>query len=150
MSLWSSGLTVCFPPQGAAVCAPGMQPTPWNWHYLLALSRYIGDPDVIPDHWLRLVLFACGFRGDLRHSLVPVPFSLQATDYGDIPLGSRKANTHYWGGGALWSSCISHTFTMSHWSSGLTICFLPQGAVVHAPGVQPTPMNCLLGSSASD
>ncbi len=35
----------------------------------------------------------------------------------------------------LLSSCISHTFTMSHWSSGLTVCFLSQGAVVCcAPG----------------
>jgi hypothetical protein len=25
----------------------------WNWDLLLALSRYIGDPDVIHDHWLR-------------------------------------------------------------------------------------------------
>jgi hypothetical protein len=31
--------------------------------------------------------------------LVPVLFSLQATDYGNIPLGSRKAHTCYWGGG---------------------------------------------------
>jgi hypothetical protein len=32
------------------------------------------------------------------------------------------------------SFVLSHT--MSHWSSGSTICFLPQGAAVHAPGVQ--------------
>jgi hypothetical protein len=68
--------------------------------------------------------------------LVLVPFSLETTDYGDIPLGSHKAHTRY-GGGGLWSSCISHTFTMSHWSSGLTVCFLPQGAAIRALGVQP-------------
>ncbi len=33
----------------------------------------------------------------------------------------------------MWSSYISHTFNMSHWSSGLTICFPPQGAMVRAP-----------------
>ncbi len=48
MSHWSSGLPVCFPPQGSQVqipwgdlCGTGI--------LLLALSRYIGDPDVI-DH----------------------------------------------------------------------------------------------------
>jgi hypothetical protein len=44
MSHWSSGLPVCFPLQGTRVqipCEIGI--------YLLALSRYIGDPDVI-DH----------------------------------------------------------------------------------------------------
>ncbi len=51
MSHWSSRLTVCFPPQGAAVRARGVQPTLWNWDYLLAPSHYIGDLDVIPDHW---------------------------------------------------------------------------------------------------
>jgi hypothetical protein len=38
----------------------------------------------------------------------------------------------------LWSSCISLIFTMSHWSSRITVCFSPQGAAVRAPGVQPT------------
>ncbi len=71
--------------------------------------------------------------------LVTLPFSLQATDCGDILLGSRKANLR--GVIALWSSYISHTFTMSHWSSGLTVCFLPQGAAVNAQGVQPTLWN---------
>ncbi len=31
----------------------------------------------------------------------------------------------------LWSSCISHTFTMSHWSGGLTVCFPSQGCNPH-------------------
>ncbi len=45
------------------------------------------------------------------------------------------------GGGALWSSCISHTFTMSHWFSGLTVSSPPQGAAVCTLGVQPTLWN---------
>ncbi len=50
MSHWSSGLNVCFPPQGAVVCALGVQLTQWNWDYLIAPSSYSGDPNVIPDH----------------------------------------------------------------------------------------------------
>jgi hypothetical protein len=42
--------TICFLLWGAAVCAPGAQPTLWNWDCLLAPSHYSGDPDVIPDH----------------------------------------------------------------------------------------------------
>ncbi len=37
---WSSGLMVCFPPQGASVRALGVPPTLWNWDLLLALSCY--------------------------------------------------------------------------------------------------------------
>ncbi len=51
MSYWSSGLPVCFPSQGTQVqiprgdlCETGI--------LLLALSRYIGDPDVIDHHGL--------------------------------------------------------------------------------------------------
>jgi hypothetical protein len=36
-----SGLAVCFPPQGAAVRATGVQPILWNWDYLLVPSFYI-------------------------------------------------------------------------------------------------------------
>jgi hypothetical protein len=68
--------------------------------------------------------------------LVPVPFSLQATEYGEIPLGSRKASTHYcWGGGP----CLSHTNTQSHWSSGSTICFQPRGAAASPSFANPLP-----------
>jgi hypothetical protein len=52
------------------------------------------------------------------------------------------------GGGALWSSCISHIFTMSHWSSGLTICFPPQGAAFRTLGVQPTLWNWDLATNS--
>ncbi len=50
-SHWSSGWTVCFPPMGAAVRIPWMHPhLLWNWVLLLAMSRYISDPDMT-DHW---------------------------------------------------------------------------------------------------
>jgi hypothetical protein len=89
------------------------------------------------------------FLATLATLLVPVPFSLQATDYGNILLGSHKAQPVTWGGVSLWSSCISHIFTMSHWSSGPTVCFPPQGAAVCTPGVQPLLWNwdCLLALS---
>jgi hypothetical protein len=46
---WSSGSNVCFLPRGAMVRTPGVHPNFWNWDFLLAMSRYIGDLDVIPD-----------------------------------------------------------------------------------------------------
>ncbi len=52
-SQWSSGSIVCSR-LGGQVCIPGMHPhLQWNWDLLLVMSRYIGDPDVIPDHRLQ-------------------------------------------------------------------------------------------------
>jgi hypothetical protein len=65
------GLTVCFLQQGAVLRTLGVQPIHWNWNNLLVLSRYIGDPDVIPDHQLQQVLFPLGFHGYLSHSSCP-------------------------------------------------------------------------------
>ncbi len=52
-SHWSSGSTIGFPPRGPAVGAPGVHPQCWNWDLQLVKSRYIGDPDIIPDHWTK-------------------------------------------------------------------------------------------------
>jgi hypothetical protein len=71
MSHWSHGLTVCFPQQGAVLHTLEVQPIHWNLNNLLVLSRYSGDPDVIPDHQLQQVLFPLGFRGYLSHSSCP-------------------------------------------------------------------------------
>jgi hypothetical protein len=57
------------------------------------------------------------FTATLATLLVPAPFSLQATDYGDILPGSHWPIPVTREGGALWNSCISYTFTMSHWSN---------------------------------
>jgi hypothetical protein len=38
------------PATGGSSLCPGVQPTLWNWDYLLVPSRYSGDPDMIPDH----------------------------------------------------------------------------------------------------
>jgi hypothetical protein len=49
-SHWSSGSTVCFPLTRAAGCALVMHPhLQWNRVLLLAMSCYIGDPNII-DH----------------------------------------------------------------------------------------------------
>ncbi len=48
MSHWSSGLTCLLPAQGSQVQIPWGDLSETRTH-LLALSRYIGDPDVI-DH----------------------------------------------------------------------------------------------------
>jgi hypothetical protein len=79
-SHWSSGSTVCFPLGGAAVRIPGMHPhLQWNQVLLLAMSRYI-DPNVIPDHWLQLVLFASDFATTLASGCLSHAFP------GSIPL----------------------------------------------------------------
>jgi hypothetical protein len=62
---WTNQL---LPATGDSGSRLGVQFKLWNWDYLLVLSRYSGDPNVIPDHWLQQVLFACGFRGDLSDS----------------------------------------------------------------------------------
>ncbi len=59
---------------------------------------------------------------------VLIPLSLQATDYGDIALRSRKAHTRYWGGGGPCGAPAAHTFTMCHWFIALTVCFPPRGS----------------------
>jgi hypothetical protein len=56
------------------------------------------------------------FAVTLATLLVPVLFLLQATDYDDIPLGTCKAHTRYWGGGG----CGAPAFlTLSPWLAGL-------------------------------
>ncbi len=53
-SHWSSCSIVCSPPSGRAVHVPRIHPhLQWNQVLLLAMSCYIGDPEVIPDHWLQ-------------------------------------------------------------------------------------------------
>ncbi len=99
MSHWLSELTVCFPTQGASFA-------PWGATHTLELGLPVSPVSLQwwpwRDPWSLATtgLLARSFCGDLSHSLVSVPFSLQATDYAwCIPLGSRKAHTRYLGGG---------------------------------------------------
>jgi hypothetical protein len=112
MSHWSSGLPVCFPSQGTQVqiprgylCETGI--------LLLALSRYIGDPDVIDHVW-----------GGLRPepSLGPhadnviIPLDLtQLFSPGFMlvagpPSSFTSDGVGCWGG-ALWRACILTSFS---------------------------------------
>jgi hypothetical protein len=74
MPHWSSGLPVCFPSQGTRVQNPRGDLFETRI-LLLALSRYIGDPDVI-DH----------FCGLVRDGLRPDPSLGPRTDNVTIPL----------------------------------------------------------------
>ncbi len=56
-SHWSSRSTVCFPSRGSAVHVPGTHKLAMEPVFSSALSRYIGDPDMI-DHWPRPRLHA--------------------------------------------------------------------------------------------
>ncbi len=105
---------------------------------LLALSHYIGDPDVI-DH--------CGLiRGGLR----PEPSLGHRADNVIIPLDLTQLfcpgftlaagppsgfTTTIVGcrGGALWRAC-NLTSPQFHWSSGPPVCFLSKGTRVQSPG----------------
>ncbi len=128
MSHWSSGPPVCFPSwgrdpasiPGEYLCETGI--------LLLALSRYIGDPDVIVH---------CGLIWGGLHpkpSLGPradnviIPLDLTQlfcpgfTLAAGPPPASQPTQSAAGGGGpaeSLQSHCIH---TMSHWSSGLPIC----------------------------
>ncbi len=121
MSHWSSLL----PATGGTGSCPGGA----------TLTMELSSPvsDVSPHWWPRrypwppatIGLFVHGVRGDTSHS--SCPSSVLTVGHRlwrhTVPLGSRKAHTRYWGG-ALWSSYISHTFTMSHWVKW-THCLLP-------------------------
>ncbi len=137
MSHWSSGLPVCFPSQRTSV------QNPWGdlcetGILLLALSRYIGDPDVI-DH--------CGLVRALSQTITR-PSCRQCdnpTWYHTALLSQFQARCrspfrlHSWRnrllGGSPAESMQSHfILTMSHWSSGLPVCFPSQGTRVQTPG----------------
>jgi hypothetical protein len=125
MSHWSSGLPVCFPPQGSQFQIP------WGdlcetWTLLLVLSCYIGDPNVI-DHQQDFAppQLSLGPRADN----VTVPLDLTQLSCPGFTLAAGLFWLHNWRsrllGGSPVESLQSHMiFTMSHWSSGLT-CLLP-------------------------
>jgi hypothetical protein len=134
MSHWSSGLSICFPSQGTRV------QNPWGdlgetGILLLAISPYICDPDVI-DHW-GLVWGgphpepSLGSRAD--NVIIPLDltqlycpgFTLAA----GLPSGFT-ANSRLLGGSPVEGLQSHFILTMSHWFSGLPICFPSQGTRV--------------------
>ncbi len=138
MSHWSSGLTLCFPSQGTWV------QNPWGdlcetGILLLAVSRYIGDPDVIDHHGL--VWGGLRPKPSLgpRANNVIIPLDLTQLSCPSFTLAAGLPSGFTTDGvGCLGESPVeslqSHfILTMSHWSSGLTLCFLSQGTWVQNP-----------------
>ncbi len=140
MSHGSSGLPVCFPSQGTQVqnlcgdsCETGI--------LLLALSRYIGDPNVI-DHFCGLVWGGLRPEPSLgpRADNVIIPLDLTQLSCPSImlaaglPIGFTTDGVSCWGGGSPVERLQSHFIpTMSHWFSGLPVCFPSQGTRVQNP-----------------
>ncbi len=107
-SHWSTGLTVCFMPGGQ--CFPGLHPhLQWNRVLLLAMSCYIGDPNVIHN---------------LSHAF-PCFFLLLA---GPSPCNTvtSKSPSQVAGGSPV-EALQLYCHTQFHLSSGLIFCFLPGG-----------------------
>ncbi len=103
---------------------------------LLTLSHYIGDPDVIDHH----CLVWGGPRPEpslgLRTNNVTIPLDpTQLSCLGFMLAAGLPSNRRSWLlGGSPVEILQSHFFlTMSHWSSGLPVCFPSQGTQVQIP-----------------
>jgi hypothetical protein len=139
MSHWSSGLPVCFPSQGAQVQIP---------RGVLMWNRD-SPVSVVSLHWWprRDRSSLCPVWGGPRPepSLGPradnviIPLDLtQLSCPGftlTVGLPSRFTTDRVsCGGGSPVESLQSHSIlTMSHWSSGLPVCFLSQGTPFQIP-----------------
>ncbi len=75
------------------------------------------------------------FAATLATFLVPVPFPLQATDYGDILLGSCKAHNPLLGGKKPCGAPAFRHVSLVQWTNRLLTA---TGAVVRTLGVQTT------------
>ncbi len=115
---WSSGPPVCFPSWGTRAQSPGGYLCETGI-LLLALSRYIGDPDRI-NH--------CGLVwGRLR----PKP-SLGCP--ADNVIMALDLTQLFCPGFTLAAGPPSGIHTQFHWSSGLSVCFLSWGTGFQCPG----------------
>jgi hypothetical protein len=133
MSHWSSGLPVGLQSQGTQVqnpwgdlCETGILP-----------SRYIGDPDVI-DHFCVLVWGELCLEPSLgprtNNVIIPLDLTQLFSPGFTLAAGSPTGFTTLGGGGSPVESLQSHfILTMSHWSSGLPVCFPSQGTRVQNP-----------------
>ncbi len=134
MSHWSSELPVCFPSQGSQVqipwgdlCETGI--------LLLALSRYIGDPDVIdhqqgfaPPTVTRPFCRQCD-SPTWFHTAFLSRFHARCRS----PFCFKTDGVGCWGGSPVESLQSHMILTVSHWSSGLPVCFPSQGTQVQIP-----------------
>jgi hypothetical protein len=107
---------------------------------LLAMSRYIGDPDVI-DHHCGLVWGGAhpepslGLRAD--NVIIPLDLTQLScpgfTLAAGLPSGFITDKVGCWGGAPVESLQSHSILTMSHWSSGIPVCFPSQGTQVQIP-----------------
>jgi hypothetical protein len=134
---WSSRQPFCFQSQGTRVqipkgylCETGILLLALSI-FLLALSRYIGDPDVI-DHcgllWGRpRPEQSLGPRAD--NAIIPLDLTQLSCPGFMLVAGlpSGFTTTESTAGGSPVESLQSHfILNMSHWSSGLPVCFPSQ------------------------
>ncbi len=107
---------------------------------LIAMSRYIADPDVI-DHHCRLVWSGPHPEPSLgpRADIVIIPLVLTQLSSPGFTLaaglssGFTTDGVGCWGGSPVESLQSRFILTMSHWSSGLPVCFPWQGTQVQIP-----------------
>jgi hypothetical protein len=111
----------------------------WNRDSPISLSRYIGDPDVIDHHGLvwgglrpKPSLGPCADNVIIPLDLTQLScpgFMLTA----GLPSGFTTEGVGCWGGSPVESLQPHFLLTMSHWSSGLPVCFPSQGTQVQIP-----------------
>jgi hypothetical protein len=139
MSHWASGLPVCFRHKGPRFKFPGGYLCETRI-LLLAMSRYIGDPDVI-DHFCGLVWGglrpepSLGPRAD--NEIIPLDLTQLFCPGFMLAAGPPSSFTTdvvgCWGG-ALWRACNLTSFSPCLTGpDGLCVCFPSQGTQVQIP-----------------
>ncbi len=138
MSQWSSGLPVCFPPQGTQVQIPWGVPM-WNQDSPVSVVSLHWWPRCDLSSWPRLRRASsrtitrplCRQCDNPTWSHIAFLSRFHACRRSSFQLHNRRSRLL---GGSPVESLQSHSIlTMSHWSSGLTLCFLSQGTWVQNP-----------------
>ncbi len=137
MSHWSSGLPVCFPSQGTQVQIP-QGVLIWNRDSPVSVVSLHWWPRRDWSSWPRLwrALPQTIARPSADSVIIPLDLT-QLSSPGFTPaagLPSGFTTNESAAGGSPVESLQSHFIhTMSHWSSGLPVCFLSQGTQVQIP-----------------
>jgi hypothetical protein len=102
---------------------------------MLALSRYIGDPDVIDNCGLVWGGLCPELSIGPRANNVIIPLDLTQLFSLQVLLWLHNRHNRLLGGSPVDSLQSHRIHTQSHWSSGLTLCFQSWGAWAQSPGV---------------
>ncbi len=127
---WSSGPPVCFLSWRTWVQSPGGYLSE-TWILLLALSRYIGDPNVIDN--CGLVWGGLRLEPSLGNRTDNVIILLDLTQlfYPGFMLAAGPPGALW----RAWRACnLTASTTQFHYSSGPPVCFLSLGTPVQSPG----------------